>query len=92
MNGYAWLGLAIVAEVIATTALKVHFHLNEEDAVDRLPDLRKRVYEALPDQFRTGEGQEIADKFGMPQRTFKRFIGNENLFRKEAHGVVTKLR
>jgi len=22
MNGYAWLGLAIVAEVIATTALK----------------------------------------------------------------------
>ncbi|MBX7127795.1 MAG: DUF3987 domain-containing protein, partial [Flavobacteriales bacterium] len=92
ISGKAMKGAIDLVEYFATTALKVHFHLNEEDAVDRLPDLRKRVYEALPDQFRTGEGQEIADKFGMPQRTFKRFIGNENLFRKEAHGVVTKLR
>lgn len=83
-------GAMKLVEYFEATARKVHFQLFEADAVDRLPGRKARVYAALPERFPTGDGQRIAEALGMPSTSFKRFLREGKLFRKDGHGVNVK--
>jgi len=91
ISGAAMKGALELVEYFAATALKVYATLNEEDPLGRIPDERKRVYDALLDNFNTGEGVRIAEEHGMSRRTFMRFLKDERLFRREGHGMIAKL-
>jgi hypothetical protein len=72
-------------------ALKVLNVLGSQSKADGLPEDKKKLYEALPDVFRTGEGVRIAEKSGVAERTFKRFIGdNDKLFKQIKIGIYEK--
>lgn len=57
--------------------------------VDELPDMQKTIYDELPQSFETRTGLLVAERYGMPERTFKRWLST-NLFRKITHGYYEK--
>ena len=57
---------------------------------DRLNHQQRSLYSALPETFSTGEGLEIAQELSIKERTYKRFIADQELFRKESHGKYSK--
>lgn len=90
ISGKAMKGALELVEYFQATARKVHFQLFEENAAERLTDTRARVYAKLPERFTTGEGLAIAKDLGMSERTFKRFIQDGDLFKREGHGTFVK--
>ena len=58
-----------------------------------LSELQRAVIMALPDEFTTEQGVEIASANSMPERTFKDFIRRFTgiHFQKVRHGVYSKL-
>ena len=58
---------------------------------EKLSDVQKQLVAALPEIFTTAEGVVIATKLGVNERSFKRFIKQDALFRRERHGVYTKI-
>lgn len=70
---------------------RIYFYFFVEGDI-RLSELEKKVYSALPDEFETCKGKEIAVALGMPERTFSRFISdNTKLFSKQKHGIYHKI-
>ena len=57
--------------------------------VAELPALQKLIYEELPPSFETGQGVAIADSYGMPERTFKRWLST-SYFKKLNYGYYEK--
>ena len=57
--------------------------------VDELPGMQKTIYDELPQSFETRTGLVIAERYGMPERTFKRWLST-SLFRKITHGFYEK--
>ena len=51
---------------------------------------KRIVYTALPTEFSTCKGKEIATKFNMPERTFFDFLNDDYLFEKQRHGYYFK--
>jgi hypothetical protein len=90
ISGKAMKGALELLEYFEATARKVHYQLFEENAAERLTDTRARVYAKLPERFTTGEGLGIAKDLGMSERTFKRFIQDGDLFKREGHGTFLK--
>lgn len=81
------------AEYFRSQALKVYNRLHNSSPVDKLPADKLKVYEALPEEFKTKEGEAIAKKNGMPARTFRHWLtsGKGKLFEKAKHGEWGKL-
>lgn len=52
---------------------------------------QRQVYDALPTQFKTGEGVQVAARFGMKERTFKSWLNDKRLFTKIEHGLNEKI-
>ena len=63
-----------LAEYFRAQSLKVFDRLHNASPVEKLPADHRRVYEALPGEFLTGDGVKIAQKMGMSERSFKRFL------------------
>lgn len=82
-------GAIKLVEYFQKTALKVHSILNA-NAFERLPIDKQTVYNALPDNFTTGEGVLIAQQNEMPERTFKRFLTEKELFNYNSRGEYEK--
>lgn len=57
--------------------------------VDELPSIQKNIYEDLPQSFETRTALQIAQRYGMPERTLKRWLST-SLFRKITHGYYEK--
>ena len=57
--------------------------------VDELPGMQKTIYDELPQSFETRTGLLVAERYGMPERTFKRWLST-SLFRKLTHGYYEK--
>ena len=57
--------------------------------VDELPGMQKTIYDELPQSFETKAGLQVAERYGMPERTFKRWLST-SLFRKITHGYYEK--
>lgn len=51
---------------------------------------KRMVYMALPNEFSTNKGEEIATKLNMARRTFFEFLGDDYLFEKQKHGYYFK--
>ncbi len=73
-------------------ALKVLEVIGKQTKADGLPDDKRELYNALPDKFTTGQGVIIAESLNIPERTFKTFIENIELFRKPTRGVNEKIK
>lgn len=56
----------------------------------RLSSPKRKVYKALPAVFSLTEGLRIAERLGMMQRSFQRFLKEEALFLRVAHGEHKK--
>ena len=67
---------------------KLHFYI--ESRFEKLSEIQRKLVAALPENFTTAEGVAIALKCGVAERTFKRFICNTQLFRREKQGQYTK--
>lgn len=67
------------------------FELIDNTYYDSLTEIQKNVFDKLSPQFKTGEGIEIILRENlMKERSFKKFLKDEKLFKKIAHGVYEK--
>jgi hypothetical protein len=83
-------GAIQLTEYFRNTALRVHSIISNSSPLDKLPSDKKRIYEALPNEFTTETGVEIAEQEGMKQRTFKRWLNDRDLFTRLSRGEYEK--
>lgn len=83
-------GAIALTEYFRTTALKVHSLVTSQNPLDKLSTAKRKLYEALPDSFTTGEGRQIAEELDIPAITFKRFLNEKRLFEKVNRGEYEK--
>lgn len=84
-------GAIKLAEYYLSGALKVHKILKSETPVTKLDQQKRRVYEQLPKDFQTNEALEIAEQLNMSERNLKRFLNEDNLFKRLQRGQYQKL-
>lgn len=82
-------GAILLVEYFRKTAKEVQRIVNKSP-LDNLDQLKKQLYDQLPGGFTTGEGLKLAERIGVPERTFKEFITNETLFTRVQHGKYLK--
>ncbi len=82
-------GALRLCKYFTAQAMEIRGILNASE-VDRLDGRHRRVYQALPDEFTTAEGVEVAKRLGMPERTFARFLNAKNYFKREKQGHYEK--
>lgn len=63
-----------LAGFFQSQAERVYKRINEASPVDRLTDYKRKIYEALPEEFDKADGVKIADQNGMAKRTFGLFL------------------
>jgi hypothetical protein len=82
-----------LSEYFQQQSLKVYEKLNNETPVDQLDEKKKVIYEKLPGFFKKSDGKKIAEKFGMPTRTFEHWLktGQGEYFTKPDHGYYEKV-
>ena len=54
-----------------------------------LPAVQRLIYDELPPSFETRQGVEIAAVYGMPERSFKRWMAT-SYFKKVSYGFYEK--
>ena len=81
-------GAIKLAEYFRATALKVHGIIS--NPVEQMDVCKQNLYQALPDQFTTSEGWEIAESLGEAERSYKRFLKNKDLFNHLKRGEYEK--
>ena len=55
-----------------------------------LPAVQRLIYDDLPPSFETKQGVEIASGYGMPERSFKRWLAT-SYFKKVSYGFYEKM-
>ncbi|MEM9981832.1 MAG: DUF3987 domain-containing protein, partial [Bacteroidota bacterium] len=83
-------GALKLVEYFKRTAIEVHSIISNVNPLDRLPEDKQNLYNALPDTFTTSEGVEVAENLGIAERTFKRFLSNRDLFNNHIRGEYEK--
>ncbi len=85
-------GAIELVEYFRGTAQKVQAIINETFALEGLPSNNLKLFKALPLDFETGQGIEIAAKFDMSPDAFKRFLRDHkgSLFDNYKHGKYRK--
>jgi hypothetical protein len=73
------------------SALKVHKAITSEKSFENIGDNKRDTYNSLPNEFTTGEGLKVAELIGMPERTFKDWLKETELFQKLEHGKYKKI-
>lgn len=84
-------GALRLIEYFRKSAVKVNAIISSDNPLDKLPSDKQCVYIELPDSFTTEQGVQIAEKLDMPERTFKRFLNEKELFKKVKRGYYEKL-
>jgi hypothetical protein len=82
-------GAAKLCTYFLTNGLKVLEVLNK-NKTDELPQDKRELFEALPNEFTTGEGLMIAEGLGIAERTYKRFITQDEFFKRLKVGKYEK--
>lgn len=72
-------GAIKLVEYFRATATRVHTLLSSSP-LDRIPGDKRKLYEALPQEFTTKEGIAIAESIGVPTRNCERFLGQDEFF------------
>ncbi|MCC9138717.1 DUF3987 domain-containing protein [Pontibacter silvestris] len=84
-------GAILLSEYFRRTARVVQRIVHNEDPLDRYNKRKRELYEQLPQQFSTADGLRVAEQMDMPERTFKKFLTEKNLFTRPEHGRYEKL-
>ena len=84
-------GAVKLVEYFKNSAVKVNSILSNASPFDRLPANKQNLYKALPAIFTTETGLQIANGFGIPERTFKYFLNEKELFEHISRGEYEKL-
>ncbi|MBW6480974.1 MAG: DUF3987 domain-containing protein [Bacteroidales bacterium] len=79
-----------LVEYFKRSAIKVHSNISSLSPLDKLPADKQNLYEALPLFFTTEAGLKIANDLGVPVRTFKRFLNEQELFTHLSKGKYEK--
>jgi hypothetical protein len=74
------------------TAFEVWEELTSTNPLDELSDLQLEIYKGLCLKFSTADGLKTAEKYGMPERTFKYWLKTDSkIFKRVGHGTYEKL-
>lgn len=73
------------------TAKKVHHEIYEKTVIDKLSGDKRKIYEILPDVFKTEQMITLAKSAGLSERTAKYFVKDRKFFKKIGHGIYEKL-
>jgi hypothetical protein len=83
-------GAIKLAEYFKNSAVKVNGILNDSSPLDKMPADRQKLFNSLPEVFTTEVGLQIAEGLEVPERTFKHFLNNKELFTRIARGEYEK--
>ncbi len=83
-------GALKLVEYFKASAVKVNSIISNTSPLDKHPADKQALYKALPDTFTTERGIQIAKELGVPERTFKRFLNEMELFKKISRGEYEK--
>jgi len=83
-------GAIRLVEYFRKTAVKVHTLVTDYSPLDKLTTNKRKLYEALPETFTIEIGMQIAQNLEIPERTFKRFIADRDLFDRISQGNYAK--
>lgn len=72
-------------------AMRVLEILEGGNPLDKFPADKQALYKALPNTFTTETGLQVAEGLGVPERTFKRFLNEKQLFNWISRGEYEKL-
>lgn len=83
-------GALKLIEYFRDTALRVNDIINNRDPLDGQPVKNQAFYTALPITFATKEAIQLGNDYGFAERTVKRMLNNEELFRWIRQGQYEK--
>jgi hypothetical protein len=83
-------GAIQLIEYFKRSAIKVYSIISNSNPLDKWPEDKQGLYNALPDTFTTKTGQQIAESMGVPERTFKLFLKEKELFNWLSRGNYEK--
>lgn len=84
-------GALKLVEYFKNSAVKVYSIISNTNPTENLPAEKRTLYNLLPNTFTTDQGKQIAETLQIPERTFKRFIMQKDLFRRLRQGEYEKL-
>jgi len=84
-------GALKLVEYFKNSAVKVNAIISaSSNPFDKLAGDRQALYRELPGTFTTETGIQVAERLGIPVRTFKRFLNNQELFNRTSRGEYEK--
>ena len=83
-------GALKLVEYFKNSAIKVNSIISNTNPLDKHPTDKQAVYKELPNTFATEIGVQVAQSLGMPERTFKRFLSETDLFKCISRGEYEK--
>jgi len=83
-------GAIKLGEYFKRSAVRVHSIITNTNPLDKHPSDKQGLYDALPGNFTTEEGKLIAEQMGIPERTYKRFLNERDLFTWRSRGEYEK--
>jgi hypothetical protein len=83
-------GAVKLVEYFKSSAVKVNSILSNASPLDKHPSDKQALYNALPDTFTTEMGIRVGEELGVPQRTFKYFLNEKELFTRTSRGEYQK--
>jgi hypothetical protein len=86
----AVLGAVKLVEYFKRSAVKVNSILSNASPLDKYPADKQALYNALPDNFTTETGLQIAKGLAVAERTFKYFLNERELFTNVKRGEYQK--
>ena len=85
-----WRAIKLI-QYFQNSNLKAHALIDNDDPLKSYPGNFQKLYEQLPDSFRTHQGVAMAKDFGISERNFKRLLHKNELFKREQQGLYFKL-
>ena len=79
-----------LVEYFKNSAVKVHSIISNASPLDKHPADKQTLFKALPNTFTTETGLQVAESLGVPERTFKRFLNETDLFKWISRGEYEK--
>jgi hypothetical protein len=83
-------GAIQLIEYFRLSAIRVYSILASNNPLGKLPTDKQNLYNTLPGTFTTGLGLELAEKIGIPERTYKRFLNDTDFFTRTTRGEYEK--
>jgi hypothetical protein len=83
-------GALKLVEYFKNSAVKVNSIISNASPLDKHPTDKQDLYNRLPDTFTTEAGLNVAAGLGFPERTYKRFLKENELFEWVSRGEYKK--